>query len=168
MLGDCLLDGVGVERDRSEALEWLITSAELGHRGARSRVLAVLEMDPNKCEDYHGFTDSSRQSLATAWTNGKLSSSTKAVSADKSHINPFDHGKTRDGLEMQYSNRPVNIERRYTIGGGKSSLSHQNIFYIILKSHGFLLTNIYLGARNPKVLKRRETIVKESRQGDLG
>lgn len=132
MLGDCLLDGVGVERDRSEALEWLITSAELGHRGARSRVLAVLEMDPNKCEDYHGFTDSSRQSLATAWTNAKLSSSSKAVDADNTHISPFDHGKTRDVLEMQYSSRPANIERRYTIGGGKSMLSfNQNFFYYL-------------------------------------
>lgn len=133
MLGDCLLDGVGIERNRSEALEWLIASAELGHRGARSRVLAVLEMDPNKCEDYHGFTDSSRQSLATAWTNGKRSSSSKAVSADKTHVSPFDHGKARDVLEMQYSSRPVNIERRYTIGGGKSILSFdQHFFYYLI------------------------------------
>jgi hypothetical protein len=32
MLGDCLLDGEGVEMDRGAALEWLIRSAELGHR----------------------------------------------------------------------------------------------------------------------------------------
>lgn len=32
MLGDCLLDGEGVEMDRGSALEWLIRSAELGHR----------------------------------------------------------------------------------------------------------------------------------------
>lgn len=61
MLGDCLLDGVGVERDRSEALMWLVVAAELGHRGARSRVLATLEFDENR--NYGGFTDSSRQTL---------------------------------------------------------------------------------------------------------
>ena len=32
MLGDCLLDGEGVEMDRGLALEWLIRAAELGHR----------------------------------------------------------------------------------------------------------------------------------------
>lgn len=32
MLGDCLLDGEGVEMDRGAALEWLIRSADLGHR----------------------------------------------------------------------------------------------------------------------------------------
>lgn len=61
MLGDCLLDGVGVERDRSEALMWLVVAAELGHRGARSRVLALLEFDESK--NYGAFTDSSRQTL---------------------------------------------------------------------------------------------------------
>lgn len=30
MLGDCLLDGIGCERDRAEALDWLVTAAELG------------------------------------------------------------------------------------------------------------------------------------------
>jgi len=45
MLGECLLDGVGCERDRAEALEWLITAAELGHHLARERVLTVLQED---------------------------------------------------------------------------------------------------------------------------
>lgn len=62
MLGDCLLDGVGVAIDRASALEWLIRSGELGHRGARSRVMAVLEKKEG--EDYDGFTDSSRQTFA--------------------------------------------------------------------------------------------------------
>ena len=61
MLGDCLLDGVGVEMDRAAALEWLVRAAELGHRGARSRVIAVLEKKEG--EDYGGFTDSSRQTF---------------------------------------------------------------------------------------------------------
>ena len=64
MLGDCLLDGVGVAIDRASALEWLIRSGELGHRGARSRVMAVLEKKEG--EDYDGFTDSSRQTFAHA------------------------------------------------------------------------------------------------------
>ena len=116
MLGDCLLDGVGVVRDRGEALEWLICAAELGHRGARSRVLAVLDRDDGK--DYGEFTDASRQTL-------------------KETKQP---GTTRDGIEMQYSERPVLLERRYTIGGGP---------------------------KNPVVLARRLTIVEESRQSDI-
>jgi len=43
MLGDCLLDGCGVDFDRGLALGWLVRAVELGHRGARSRVMAVLE-----------------------------------------------------------------------------------------------------------------------------
>jgi TPR repeat protein len=124
MLGDCLLDGIGVARDRGEALEWLITSAELGHRGARSRVLAVLEKEETK--DYGIFTDSSRQSLLSAKRQTKV----------RKYTAPFEHGKKRDGLEGQYSDRPVTLERRYTIGGG---------------------------ARNPHVLGRRKSIVDESR-----
>jgi TPR repeat protein len=115
MLGDCLLDGVGVVRDRGEALEWLICAAELGHRGARSRVLAVLGKDDG--EDYGEFTDSSRQTLK-----------------ETEHC-----GTRRDGIEMQYSERPVLLERRYTIGGG---------------------------SKNPVILARRLTIVEESRQSD--
>ena len=61
MLGDCLLDGVGVELDRATALEWLVLASELGHRGARSRVMAVLEKKEG--EDYGVFTDASRQTL---------------------------------------------------------------------------------------------------------
>jgi len=125
MLGDCLLDGIGVARDRGEALEWLVTSAELGHRGARSRVLAVLQMDESR--SYGNFTDASRQSIVSGKVNTK---------PPRSNEGPFEHGKKRDGLEAQYSNRPVTLERRYTIGGG---------------------------AGNPYVLGRRKSIVDESR-----
>ncbi|GKY94128.1 hypothetical protein MPSEU_000378900 [Mayamaea pseudoterrestris] len=45
MLGECLLDGVGVSRDRGAALEWLVTAAELGHHLARERVIIVLNED---------------------------------------------------------------------------------------------------------------------------
>jgi len=61
MLGDCLLDGIGVEMDRGAALVWLVRAAELGHRGARSRVMAVLEKKEG--EDYGDFTDASRQTF---------------------------------------------------------------------------------------------------------
>ena len=61
MLGDCLLDGIGIHVDRALALEWLVRAAELGHRGARSRVMAVLEK--REGEEYGRFTDASRQTL---------------------------------------------------------------------------------------------------------
>lgn len=69
MLGDCLLDGVGVAMDRAQALEWLVRASELGHRGARSRVMAQLEVDD--CDDYGEFTDRSRQSLKSALAKRK-------------------------------------------------------------------------------------------------
>ena len=50
-----------IDVDRALALEWLIRSAEFGHRGARSRVMAVLEKRVG--EDYGGFTDASRQTI---------------------------------------------------------------------------------------------------------
>jgi len=61
MLGDCMLDGIGVEMDRGAALVWLVRASELGHRGARSRVMAVLEKKDG--EDYGDFTDASRQTF---------------------------------------------------------------------------------------------------------
>ena len=127
MLGDCLLDGIGVERDRAEALEWLIISGELGHRGARSRVLAVLEKEEGK--EYGEFTDASRQTLIES---KRRKTQSRAAHDDSS----FDEGRKRDGLERQYSRRPVTLERRFTIGGG---------------------------AGNPAVLGRRKSIVGESR-----
>ena len=46
MLGECLLDGTGVEsRDRGAALEWLVTAAELGHQLAKDRVVLLLNED---------------------------------------------------------------------------------------------------------------------------
>jgi TPR repeat protein len=100
MLGDCLLDGVGTRRDRAEALEWLVTAGELGHRGARSRVLAVLEMKQG--EDYGKFTDSSRQTLADT---------VDPLGEDEQK--KWHHGE-EDGTAL----REASIERRYTIGGG--------------------------------------------------
>mmetsp|Transcript_13382 Transcript_13382/g.20663 ORF Transcript_13382/g.20663 Transcript_13382/m.20663 type:complete len:384 (-) Transcript_13382:2013-3164(-) len=61
MLGDCLLDGIGVDMDRGAALVWLVRASELGHRGARSRVMAVL--GKKEGDDYEGFTDASRQTF---------------------------------------------------------------------------------------------------------
>jgi uncharacterized protein len=50
MLGQCLLDGVGIEQDRANALEWLLTSADLGHQLARTRVLVILNEDYDRLE----------------------------------------------------------------------------------------------------------------------
>lgn len=100
MLGDCLLDGVGTRRDRAEALEWLVTAGELGHRGARSRVLAVLELKDG--EDYGIFTDSSRQTLAD----------TVSPVVDDEEMK-WNHGE-ENGLAL----KEASIERRLTIGGG--------------------------------------------------
>ena len=82
-------------------LTLLVTSAELGHRGARSRVLAVLEIEEGK--SYGKFTDASRQTL---------------VGNEIKRKNSFGTGKERDGVEHQYSERPATLERRFTIGGG--------------------------------------------------
>jgi len=61
MLGDCKLDGIGTDIDRSTALKWLVKASQLGHRGARSRTMAVLTKKED--EDNGLFTDTSRQSL---------------------------------------------------------------------------------------------------------
>lgn len=107
MLGECLLDGVGIERDRANALEWLVTAAELGHQLARSRVIAVLNEEIQYLD------------------NGRAQEERRAVEASK-WVTGEDEAKIR----------AVNIERRFTIGGG---------------------------SRNPKVQQRRQTKVAESR-----
>jgi tetratricopeptide (TPR) repeat protein len=104
MLGECLLDGLGIDRNRAAALEWLIVAAELGHRGAQARVLAILE---TKAHD------------------DKVSSDGK------------DKGR-----------REVAIERRFTVGGG-------NTIERRLTIGG--------GSGNPRIKKRRTSIVQESR-----
>jgi TPR repeat protein len=69
MLGDCLLEGIGVpQRDGARALDLFKRSGELGHRGARSRLLALLAQAPaakgrQQAEADGKFTDASRQSL---------------------------------------------------------------------------------------------------------
>merc|ERR1712079_558897 len=103
MLGDCLLDGVGVERDRGEAVEWLVIAAELGHRGARSRVLAVLEKKEGVT--YGLFTDASRQTLMDEETKGD-------DNLKKESTSDFISGTKRDNAEKLYSNRPVTLEHR--------------------------------------------------------
>lgn len=66
LLGDCLLEGVGVAAaDRASALEVLTAAGELGHRGARSRVLALLAPTADPAVDAGIFTDASRQTLCS-------------------------------------------------------------------------------------------------------
>ena len=40
LLGECLLEGVGTQQNKSAALGWFAAAGDLGHRGARVRVLA--------------------------------------------------------------------------------------------------------------------------------
>ena len=113
--GECLLDGLGVQRRRAAALEWLIVAAELGHRGAQARVLAILE------------------TVAEEPENGTNNN----------------HGDSQQKSQP----RRVNLERRFTIGGG-NTLERQ--------------LTIGGGSRNPKIKQRRSSIVKESREDGTG
>ncbi len=61
MYGDCLLEGIGCARDGALAVRYIHAAAERGHRGARSRLMALLAADGQVAEGL--FTDSSRQSL---------------------------------------------------------------------------------------------------------
>jgi TPR repeat protein len=107
MLGECMLDGVGVERDRANALEWLVTAAELGHLLARRRVLTVLHEDYDNLEKGQA-EEERKQAEAIKWI----------------------------GLKDEEMVKAINIERRYSIGGGSG---------------------------NPAVRARRKKKVKESR-----
>lgn len=107
MLGECLLDGVGVDRDRADALEWLVTAAELGHHLARVRVFTLLNEDYQLFESYEDEYERKYQE-AEKWD--------------------YDMDEERS--------RVVNIERRFSVGGG---------------------------SKNPIVLAKRKTVVAESR-----
>lgn len=43
LLGECLLEGLGTQRDLASAIGWFTAAAELGHRGARARVVDAME-----------------------------------------------------------------------------------------------------------------------------
>jgi hypothetical protein len=89
MLSECLQDGVGITRDRSDALEWLVTAAELGHRLAQTRVISILRQDYAKLDNDEFNTQDSRLE-GGRWSTGKR------------------------GDDMQ----KFMGERRFTIGGG--------------------------------------------------
>jgi uncharacterized protein len=113
MLGECLLNGVGAQRDRTDALEWLVTAAELGHRGAQERVLMILNEEYGNCIE----SDAAKQR--------QLDETVKWMNFDD---------EVDESQEMYQ--KLVNIERRFTVGGG---------------------------IRNPVVVARRKSIVAESR-----
>lgn len=139
MLGDCLLDGVGCKngkRDRALALEWLIQSGDLGHRGARSRVLAVLEFVEGG--DYGGFTDASRQTLkeestiqsgadykpvvARRPTDRPKQFSYSSMISEEEDMEP-DLETEEDEERRHWSQVRQNVllnERKYTVGGVSS------------------------------------------------
>ena len=52
LLGECLLSGQGVSPDPVEAFAWLLRAGELGHRGARARVLEDLEDEVDRRKAY--------------------------------------------------------------------------------------------------------------------
>ena len=103
MLGDCLLDGVGVMLDRALALEWLVLSSELGHRGARSRVMAVLEKKEG--DDYGNFTDASRQTMVD--TIASNNSDKLLMIQRKQTLLRKEGGASRDPTEM--ARRKTNV-----------------------------------------------------------
>merc|ERR1711862_77836 len=139
MYGECLLDGVGVSRDRAKALSWLVRAAQSGHKTAQSRVLAVL--------DYLDAADQLKKSYFSA---KKLKIRPKSMT---SSISETDTGPADDQLleededmeleerilleKLQWQRDKLQVERRYTIGGS-----------------------------SPAVLARRRTIVQESRNAD--
>jgi TPR repeat protein len=61
MYGDCLLEGVGCAQDGGLALQYIQAAADRGHRGARSRLMALLTDNGQVADGL--FTDRSRQSL---------------------------------------------------------------------------------------------------------
>ena len=107
MLGECLLEGVGTARDRGSALEWIVTAAELGHSLARARVFTILQQE-YKMLDAGVALSERRLKEAEKWIN-------------TSH---------------EEGTRTVNIERRFSIGGG---------------------------SRNPDILAKRKSVIAESR-----
>jgi TPR repeat protein len=80
MLGECLLDGVGIQRDRGDALEWLVTAADLGHRLARQRVIYVLQQE---YEDLDAGMEDGEESLK--WVNDEHEDKMRVVNIEKSY-----------------------------------------------------------------------------------
>jgi TPR repeat protein len=107
MLGECLLDGVGCERDRASALEWLLTAAELGHGLARERALMVLLENPDHLVGPVGDTSVQRTNSNLKHDRGT------AVSA------ALRRDEAAKWLDGQSEETFVNLERRHTIGAGK-------------------------------------------------
>ncbi len=95
MLGDCLLDGMGVEMDRANAMEWLVRAAQIGHRGARSRVMSVLEK--REGVGHGNFTDASRETLVSATLPSSLMGR-----VGRWHTRDCDYGSNRDGEDEDH------------------------------------------------------------------
>ena len=64
MYGDCLLEGIGCERDAAASVPFFLGAAQQGHRGARGRLKALLDADGQEASADGKFSDSSRQSPA--------------------------------------------------------------------------------------------------------
>ena len=77
LLAECLLEGEG---DPSEAYRWLASAAELGHRGARQRILATAAAPPQQTERQHIALEAQKARYA-ALTGLRVSRVTEAVLA---------------------------------------------------------------------------------------
>ena len=89
LLADCYLDGVGVQRNRGKAFEWLMTAAEMGHRQAQRRGEALLT----------GMQSNS-------------SDTTTTTALDQEESIRWECSPPSDWY------RNVSLERRFSIGGG--------------------------------------------------
>ena len=101
MLAECYLDGVGVERNRVKALEWLLTAAEMGHRQAQQRLetLIIRGADGNMLNLNGGDADEDEQE-------------------DHEEMIRWWEFPDSDNHGNSDWKRDVSLERRFTIGGG--------------------------------------------------
>lgn len=83
ILGECLLDGVGVERDRADALEWLTTAAELGHQLARKRVIIVLRQDFEKLHPDELEAQMDCKEEAARWMNAEEDDTVRQIIVER-------------------------------------------------------------------------------------
>ena len=78
LLAECLLEGT--PRERNEAYRWFASAAELGHRGARQRILATAAAPPQQTERQHIALEAQKARYA-ALTGLRVSRVTEAVLA---------------------------------------------------------------------------------------
>ena len=117
MYGECLLDGVGVARDRAKALTWLVRSAQSGHKTAQSRVLAVL--------DYLNDTQTPKKLNIRAKTTSITENNCNNTSGPADELEDDDMELEEEKMlieKLMWERDRVQIEKRYTIGGSSPAV----------------------------------------------